>query len=368
MASKLCLREDRSVEIFSSDGSRHMPASCITRGCRFEQLETREMLAADLLAAVPSLSLPGAAAANLSGNVYAEAEGAVVGMANVRVQLLNESGVVIEEKLTDLQGVYEFSGLIPGIYALQEITPVGYSDGLSQIGSGGGIVFNQNLFGEIVVGPGETLLGYNFFDTLGTPEQNFAGDRPIVAHGGGNLGGDPTLQILTLTLQSTPVRTSEMSFESAFVLVIDNAPSEQTSFSSTREEPVFGGSSRVPDRSSPTRALDESPFDSLFSLTEFWELASTNLPTLQPLGHLVDEVGSGLQEWFGKVEELGEESESAATEQAAQPKIARRYDLPEVREVSEREVGPNRNRTARDEHAEAIDEIFAAENSVDYRS
>ena len=350
------------MKIFSSVGSRRRPVGGAARRCRFEQMEPRQLLAADLVGAVPPLHSPGAIAGTIQGNVYAAVEGATVGMAQVRVQLLNETGAVIEESLTDAQGGYQFSGLIPGVYALQEQTPVGYSDGLSQAGSGGGVVFNPNLFGEIFVEAGETLSGYDFYDALNVVEQNSDGDPLIVAHGGEGVGRTRALPILGLSLQSTPERASDVSLRSSFVAVAGKVVGAQKTSLLSREESAFGGSSQEPARVSAVEALeDESPFEGIFSLTGFWELASANLPTLKPLEQLYEDVGLGLQELLGELYIPSRQSESAATEQVEEPRIASRYDRPETLE-------PKPGKTENDEHAEAVDEIFAAENFTDARS
>ena len=50
-------------------------------------------------------------------------------ISGVRIELLDERGVVVETTLTDSQGNYRFVDLKPGIYSVREIQPAGYFQG-----------------------------------------------------------------------------------------------------------------------------------------------------------------------------------------------------------------------------------------------
>ncbi len=75
------------------------------------------------------------------------------------VQLLDASGEVIEETVTDENGAYAFEGLPPGEYGLREITPDEYLDGSSQAGNvdgdGRGAVDTSGTITGIQLGSGE---------------------------------------------------------------------------------------------------------------------------------------------------------------------------------------------------------------------
>ena len=57
--------------------------------------------------------------------------------------LTDFSGNVIET-VTDGNGYYQFTGLLPGMYTIYEFAPAGYIDGLNAIGSTGGVSINPN--------------------------------------------------------------------------------------------------------------------------------------------------------------------------------------------------------------------------------
>src|SRR5204863_9176117 len=59
-------------------------------------------------------------------------------IAGVTIQLLNQSGQVIATTTTDDDGSYQFTNLVPGIYAVRELQPAGYLQGDQNAGSGGG--------------------------------------------------------------------------------------------------------------------------------------------------------------------------------------------------------------------------------------
>ena len=56
-------------------------------------------------------------------------------IANVVIQLVDEGGVVVAETVTDERGFYEFADLPAGKYALREVQPGGFADGLDTAGT-----------------------------------------------------------------------------------------------------------------------------------------------------------------------------------------------------------------------------------------
>jgi len=153
-----------------------MRATSTDRICRFETMEPRQLLAADLalgtIAQAEPIELIQATSdevsGSLGGRVYLSADlncsqhENALGLEGVTVLLLNETGVVVDSAFTGAEGEYQFSNLLPGIYAVQEVQPAGYFEGNAQIGSGGGQRFNGSLLGEITIGVGDVLVGYDF--------------------------------------------------------------------------------------------------------------------------------------------------------------------------------------------------------------
>jgi len=174
------------------------------RVCRFESLESRQLLAADLafgtiaqsepielIQATPDQATSGEASGSLGGRVYLSTElncsqhENALGLAGVTVFLLNETGTVVGETLTDAEGEYQFSNLLPGTYAVKEVQPADYFEGNARIGSGSGQRFNGSLLGEITVGVGDILVDYDFceYETDLQNDINAGLGRRIEPHG-----------------------------------------------------------------------------------------------------------------------------------------------------------------------------------------
>jgi len=158
-----------------------MKSSCTDRICRFELMEPRRLLAADV-----SLGA-------IAGQVTMSADDS--GVESVVLRLLGETGNLLDETQTNVEGNYRFANLSPGIYAVLEIQPPGIFDGGALVGSGGGVALDNNLLGEIVVSSGSELVGYNFYELAGE-ELSEAGaevDRPLVPHSQPTLLSEETL-------------------------------------------------------------------------------------------------------------------------------------------------------------------------------
>jgi len=230
------------------------------------------LLAADLTGAADvSFGQTGGATANISGNVYAaslagcENHQADAALADVRVQLLDETGSVLEESLTDELGTYRFADLLPGRYAVRQITAQGFLDGASTVGTGGGIAFSANRVGEIVVQAGESLGGYDFCDLESLPEPSGPTDRPIVPHE----NGYAMVPILSLSLQQASSEPSIVVFEP----VVESATAASfvalSPLNLPRPTEIFGGSSQALNEPEKIKAWDDYLLDGLFAKANF---------------------------------------------------------------------------------------------------
>lgn len=88
------------------------------------------------------------------------------GIPQVTLKLLDGEGVDTGRRaVTDSQGYYEFANLAPGKYAVMEIHPEGWLDGIDTPGNLGGVADPSppgDMLGEIMIGFGETGVEYNF--------------------------------------------------------------------------------------------------------------------------------------------------------------------------------------------------------------
>jgi protocatechuate 3,4-dioxygenase beta subunit len=106
--------------------------------------------------------------AELSGRVFADRDqdcrfdAGEPPLEGVRIELLDETGRVIETTFTNAEGRYQFSNLRRGRYAVRETQPVGYLHGGQKAGSGGGDDSQRDLIQEIEIGWGERLVEYDF--------------------------------------------------------------------------------------------------------------------------------------------------------------------------------------------------------------
>ena len=118
------------------------------------------------------------APAELRGNVHlSDADGNCYGswctcqaLEGVLVQLLDQNGRVVAEDRTDAAGDYEFSGLLPGVYSIVEVTPAGLIEGSALAGTidgqTRGVVTDPNHITQIILGAGDEGVQYDFCEHL----------------------------------------------------------------------------------------------------------------------------------------------------------------------------------------------------------
>jgi serine-aspartate repeat-containing protein C/D/E len=126
--------------------------------------------------------------ASLAGRVWVEVDMNCVYnpgeqlLSGVRVDLLDENGIVINTTFTNAQGEYLFVNLQPGkIYAVRETQPQNYFQGGTMAGSSGGIVPFADNINQIVLDSGEAAVNYDFCEI---PQSKLSGyvfqDGPAV--------------------------------------------------------------------------------------------------------------------------------------------------------------------------------------------
>ena len=235
-----------------------MSTLSVGRSCHFEQLEIRQLLATDLPIANSSVldspDPPLTSVTDSTGSIRGQAllsngaDGEASGLPDIVIRLLGEKGQVIHSEVTDNNGAYVFATLPPGTYTVLEVQPEEYRSASAQPGSGGGIVFEPNLIGEIVVSSAAELTGYNFVDvSLASDPQ---GEPPLLMHHTitSNRSDFDSLRNVFLELPTTAtdvVRTA--------ILQVPPAPPSSTNFVfavppvnllSTNLDTNFGGSSQ----------------------------------------------------------------------------------------------------------------------------
>lgn len=117
----------------------------------------------DFLEILPS-SIRGRVAADANANgAYDAGENLLAG---VTVHLLDSAGKRIATTTTNAQGEYEFTGLAPGRYGVEEIQPEGYFDGAEHLGSAGGQRVSPDTMTGIVLVSGTHGVDYDFYELL----------------------------------------------------------------------------------------------------------------------------------------------------------------------------------------------------------
>ncbi len=211
-------------------------------------MEPRQLLAADFSAAAvklgavtapegnvqvsPSVESISQAFGSIAGQVYLTSSprclnlSSETGIEGASLRLLNETGVVLQERQTDVNGSYRFDNLSTGVYAVFEVQSAVVREGVAHLGTGGGIAFDQNLLGEIFVQAGSDYVGYNFcnYSSDSPIETGAGGAPPVVPHSGGGASEVPSGVVLQL-LYGTAVTPSESQvpqFESSPALFDSN--------------------------------------------------------------------------------------------------------------------------------------------------
>lgn len=107
-------------------------------------------------------------------------------ISNVRIDLLDASGVIVASTLTDSQGAYTFSGLRPGTYSVREYQPDGYFHGGQIAPATGGDATVDDLISGILVGSGQAIREVNFCEL---PPATISGyvfqDGPVITNDSG---------------------------------------------------------------------------------------------------------------------------------------------------------------------------------------
>src|SRR5205807_7920780 len=85
-------------------------------------------------------------------------------IAGVTIQLLNQSGQIVRTTTTDEAGHYQFTDLVPGIYAVHELQPAGYLQGDQNAGSGRGDASVTDLISPLAKHCGAHLVEYDVSD------------------------------------------------------------------------------------------------------------------------------------------------------------------------------------------------------------
>ncbi|CAL1125111.1 unnamed protein product [Cladocopium goreaui] len=105
---------------------------------------------------------------SISGFVHADRDGNCeidpgdVALQGVTVHLLDSGGTRIATTTTDSQGRYEFTGLAPGIYGVEEEQPAGYFDAGDHVGTAGGTLSGTDSIINITLTSGTNAENYNF--------------------------------------------------------------------------------------------------------------------------------------------------------------------------------------------------------------
>ncbi|MCA9100133.1 MAG: carboxypeptidase regulatory-like domain-containing protein, partial [Planctomycetales bacterium] len=105
---------------------------------------------------------------SISGLVHADTDGDCVldpdelPLAGVTIYLLDASGTRIDETTTDANGEYEFTGLAPGVYGIEEVQPTDYFDGDEHVGSAGGTLAGDDHIAAIKLTSGTAAVHYDF--------------------------------------------------------------------------------------------------------------------------------------------------------------------------------------------------------------
>jgi fimbrial isopeptide formation D2 family protein/uncharacterized repeat protein (TIGR01451 family) len=148
--------------------------------------------------------------ASVSGLVFADLnrnglyDGTDYPITNVTITLtgtniLGQNVTNVLQTLSD--GTYDFTGLLPGAYAIAETQPAGYGQGTNALGTAGGTNPSQDVFAGIVLGQNQNGLHYNFGETVANSISGYVYDD--ANNDGTYEPGEPPLGGVTVTLTGT---------------------------------------------------------------------------------------------------------------------------------------------------------------------
>ena len=104
-------------------------------------------------------------------------------LAGVTIHLVNASGTRVGTTTTNAQGKYQFGGLRPGTYAVEEVQPAGYLDGEETVGTAGGILAANDRIAGIKLPPGTHATGYDFGELVPASISGYVfQDGPAIEH------------------------------------------------------------------------------------------------------------------------------------------------------------------------------------------
>ncbi len=222
------------------------------------------MLAADVVLGgiAPPMVSPGGPTGSISGTVLAGPATAecvahehAVGLAAVRLQLLDASGTFLEETTTDPQGDYEFADLLPGDYAVRRLPMPGEA------------LADPQQLDAIGVLAGEAL---NDLDFCHSDSMLNAADAEPAA----------LASVLSVVFRDAPRSAPVVSGGPISVVEVNADQQQLPLLDSTRPVEFFGGSSR--ELKSPPRIkawediqLDDWPIDDGFLTISFMNMTST---------------------------------------------------------------------------------------------
>ena len=150
---------DGSDHVGSEGGSLQAPDSIVG----ITLISDTHAVNYDFCEILPS-SISGRVSADLDGDCqYDSGEPLLEG---VTVHLLDSGGNRIATTLTDANGEYEFTGLAPGTYGVEEIQPTGYFDGSDHVGSEGGSLQAPDSIVGITLISDTHAVNYDFCEIL----------------------------------------------------------------------------------------------------------------------------------------------------------------------------------------------------------
>ena len=343
-----------------------------------EVLESRRLLSANsasLDGTPPNLSttvISDSNTASIRGQVLVSEglachlPGGVEGVSQVTVRLLDFEGSVIDEALTDSTGKYGFNNLAPGIYALQELQPSQLASGSAHIGSGGGIVFDANLIGEIILTAESNLVGYNFCDhpTVIDPASLDPGLRSVAVHSAKDsefdsaaLVGIAQFATAELTAQRSEVLEDNVDKE---LPSSDGKPS--TTVASALEFPASGGASRELDTSEkPSAAEEPLNLDKVFETLGIDLIFSQADHKKLPRHDAASSVATGEYEIETESEEVSAPGPRKVTSAANREDFGKADETPQRSGEHPHSVPQVAYRAAKSEHQEAQEKSIIVE-------